>query len=155
MPVDKLIEDRMGLGSPKTTEFEIDLYATHALDPEYITETGCAKIGCVKADVSGSVGRPKSERKLDLFFAFGRTEIEVQSRDPSIRTRPDPWPRADLTTASGQQDRDDFRGEDPPQRVRRHQRHDRPVSAGRRDRLAGREPERLLELMGIRRRHRL
>jgi molecular chaperone DnaK (HSP70) len=79
---DEVFPDRMVISSPHDREFDIGLYVTHKQDPVYVTETGCAKLGVVKADVSGSVGLPKNERILHISFAFGRTEVEVRTRDP-------------------------------------------------------------------------
>ncbi|MGW1275935.1 Hsp70 family protein [Streptomyces tsukubensis] len=61
--------------------FELGLFATYSDDPQYTTEAGCERIGTVTADMSGSVGTRMDKRKLDIYYAFGGTEIAVETQD--------------------------------------------------------------------------
>jgi molecular chaperone DnaK (HSP70) len=77
---DELKIARLQIINRATAQFEIGLYATSADDPQYVDEPGAERIGFVKADVSKSVGSPSHERLLTISFAFGKTEIEVQTK---------------------------------------------------------------------------
>ncbi|MET9734614.1 Hsp70 family protein [Streptomyces sp. NPDC006458] len=61
--------------------FDIGLYATYSDDPQYTDDPGCEHLGTVVADVSGSVNQDSSKRLVDVYYAFGGTEIAVETRD--------------------------------------------------------------------------
>ncbi|MER5214140.1 Hsp70 family protein [Streptomyces sp. NPDC002838] len=79
--VDEVVETSLSVIQRSIRTFDIGLLATFSDDPQYIDEEGCERVGAVVADVTGSVGRPSSERKLDIYYAFGGTEIAVETRD--------------------------------------------------------------------------
>ncbi|MFE1441748.1 Hsp70 family protein [Streptomyces sp. NPDC058739] len=61
--------------------FDIGLYATYSDEPQYTDEPGCERLGTVAADVSGSVHQDSSKRLVDVYYAFGGTEISVETKD--------------------------------------------------------------------------
>ncbi|MGW8970582.1 Hsp70 family protein [Streptomyces platensis] len=79
--VDQVMETSLSVIQRSIRTFEIGLFATFREDPQYTTEEGCERVGTVIADVTGSVGRPASERMLDVYYAFGGTQIGVETRD--------------------------------------------------------------------------
>ncbi|WP_158751615.1 Hsp70 family protein [Streptomyces bicolor] len=78
---DEVVETSLSVMRRSVRTFDIGLFATFSDDPQYVDEEGCERVGTVTADVSGSVGLPSSERQLDVYYAFGGTEIVVETRD--------------------------------------------------------------------------
>lgn len=81
IPVDKLVEHDVGVSKRSLRTLEIPMYATFSDDPQYTDEEGCEFLGTVSVDVSGSMNLPSSERRVDVCYAFGGSEIAVKVRD--------------------------------------------------------------------------
>lgn len=79
--VDEVVDTVLRVTPRSSRVFEIGLFATFSDDPQYTTEDGCEQVGTVTADVTGSIGRHPNERMLDIYYAFGGTEIAVETRD--------------------------------------------------------------------------
>jgi hypothetical protein len=81
VPVDRVVDANLGVTRRDVRTFDISLFATFSDDPQYTDEEGCERVGTVTADVSGSVNLPSTERRLDIYYAFGGSEIAVETRD--------------------------------------------------------------------------
>ncbi|MGX5213849.1 Hsp70 family protein [Streptomyces violaceus] len=81
VPVDRVVEDSIKVTKRGARTVDIPLFATFSDEPRYTDEEGCEQMGNVTADVSGSMNLPSSKRKVDIYYAFGGSEIAVETRD--------------------------------------------------------------------------
>ncbi len=81
VPVDRIIKDDIGIPYPDQRTVNLSLFATFSDEPQYTDEAGCELVGTVAADVSGSTKLLSTERRVDIYFAFGGSEIAVETCD--------------------------------------------------------------------------
>lgn len=59
---------------------EVRFHATRELDPRYVDDPGSTLLGVLEADISDSLGKPKTDRGVGLYLYFGRTTIEATAK---------------------------------------------------------------------------
>lgn len=79
MAGEEIVQEFAPLG-PNDTFVVFGLYTSESPAPRYVDDSA-VRVGELRVDVSGTRGRPATERKVVVTMVFGHSEITVQARD--------------------------------------------------------------------------
>jgi hypothetical protein len=62
-------------------KISLKIYTTTEREPRYTTDNSCEQLGELTLDISGTLGKARSEREVEMCLTFGGTEIEARAVD--------------------------------------------------------------------------